>query len=104
MTTEKLYAISIPGPGEIFAAPSHKVALLMKEKSDKSTREWLAAMHAKGEMVYLSLDDCLAVVEEIEDPEEHAELLLEFNFEEWGITEEDLNRQEEASPQIVAVR
>lgn len=98
--TEKLWAIRIPAPDEIFAAPSHKVALLMKEWSDKCNKEWLAAESAKGCTVYLSLDDCLAVVEEIEDPEEHAELLLEFKFSDWDITEEDMNKQEEVSPQI----
>ena len=100
MTTQKLWAISIPGPDDVYAAPSHKVALFMKEKSDESTREWLAALHKDGKASYLSLDDCLAVIEEIEDPQEHAELLEEFRFEEWGITEEDMNRPEDEAPQI----
>ena len=100
MTTEKLYVITIPGPGEIFAAPSYKVALLMKEKHDKSIKEILASQHAKGHLGYVSLDDCLAVIEEIDDPEEYAELMKEFSFADWGITEDDLNRKEEESPQI----
>ena len=94
----KLYCIRIPGPDDVYAAPSRKVAELMKKESDATTRELLAEMHAKGVMLYLSLDNCLAVIEEIEDPQEHAELLEEFKFEDWGITEADL--VDEDSPQI----
>mgnify|MGYP000491135523 CR=1 FL=1 len=86
----KLWIISIPGPDEIYAAPSYDVAQLMKAAHDRSMTEWLAGQHAKGEMLYLSPDDTLAVIEECDDPQEHAELLEEFSYTDWGITDEDL--------------
>jgi len=99
-THDKLWGIRIPGPDETFAAPSHRIAVLMKDASDKSTHEWLAAMKEKGEFCYLSYDDCLAVIEEIEDPEEHAELMEEFNPEEWGISEAQMNEPDVDPHQI----
>jgi hypothetical protein len=86
----KLWIISIPGPDDIYAAPSYEVAQLMKAAHDRSMTEWLAGQHAKGEMLYLSPDDTLAVIEECDDAELHAELLAEFKHSDWGITEDDL--------------
>ena len=52
----KLWIISIPGPDEIYAAPSYDVAQLMKAAHDRSMTEWLAGQHAKGEDVGMDLD------------------------------------------------
>lgn len=98
MSTEpKLYVVSIPGPDDIYAAPSYEVAQLMKASHDKSMTEWLDSMHAKGEMLRIRAEDVMAVIEECEDAEEHAELLTEFKYADWGITEADLVEIEGAS-------
>lgn len=98
MSTEaKLWIISIPGPDDIYAAPSYEVAQLMKAAHDRSMTDWLAGQHAKGKMLYLSPDDTLAVIEECDDAELHAELLAEFKHSDWGITEDDLIKPEDTS-------
>ncbi len=86
----KLWIISIPGPDDIYAAPSYEVAQLMKAHHDKCMAEWIASMHAKGEKLWICAEDTLAVIEELDNPEEHAELLAEFKYSDWGITESDL--------------
>ncbi len=86
----KLYIVHIPGPDDIYAAPSHRVAQLMKAAHDRSMIEWIAGMRAKGEMLRICAEDMLAVIEECDDPEGHAELLTEFKYSDWGITEDDL--------------
>ena len=86
----KLWIISIPGPDEIYAAPSYEVALLMKASHDKSMNEWIASMHARGEVARIRVEDMMAVIEECDDAEEHTELLAEFKYSDWGITEDDL--------------
>lgn len=98
MSTEaKLWIISIPGPDDIYAAPSYEVAQLMKASHDKAMTEWIAGMHAKGEMLRVCAEDVLAVIEECDDAEEHAELLAEFKHSDWGITEDDLIKPEDTS-------
>ena len=87
----KLWSIRLPIPDETFAAPSHRIAALMKEASDKANHAWLTDKQKKGELCYFSYDECIALIEEIEDPEEHAELMEEFDPEEWGITEAQMN-------------
>ena len=91
----KLWIISIPGPDDIYAAPSYEVAQLMKATHDKSMTEWLASMQAKGEMLRIRAEDMLAVIEEFDDPEEHAELMEEFSYTDWGITEDDLRKSKD---------
>ena len=86
----KLYIVSIPGPDDVYAAPSHRVAQLMKAAHDRSMTEWITGKHAKGEMLWCQPDDMLAAIEECEDLEGHAELLTEFKYSDWGITEADL--------------
>ena len=86
----KLWIISIPGPDDIYAAPSYEVAELMKACHDKSMSEWIASMQANGRMLWIRNEDMLAVIEEFDDPVEHAELLEEFSYIDWGITDEDL--------------
>lgn len=93
----KLYIVSIPGPDEIYAAPSHKVAQLMKAAHDKLVNGFLAERHAKGESLWCSPEDMHSVVEECDDPKEHAELLEEFSYADWGITEDDLIEPEGTS-------
>ena len=93
----KLWIVHIPGPDDLYAAPSHRAAQLMKAAHDRSMADWLAGQHAKCEMLYLSLDDTLAVIEECDDPKEHAELLTEFRHSDWGIAEADLVEPEDAS-------
>jgi hypothetical protein len=98
MSTEpKLYVISIPGPDDMHAAPSLCAAELMKAAHDKSMAEWLASQHDKGQMLYLSSDSVAAIIEECDDAELHAELLTEFKYADWGITEADLVEIEGAS-------
>ena len=91
----KLWIISIPGPDDIYAAPSYEVAQLMKAHHDKCITEWIASMRAKGETLRICAEDMLAVIEELDDPEEHAELLTEFKYSDWGITEDDLRKSED---------
>lgn len=80
MSTEaKLWIISIPGPDDIYAAPSHEVAQLMKASHDRAMNKWLASMQAKGEMLRIRAEDMMAVIEEFDDAEEHAELMEEFS-------------------------
>lgn len=93
MSTEnKLWIITIPGPDDIYAAPSYEVAQLMKAHHDKSMNEWLTNMQAKGEMLRIRAEDMMAVIEEFDDQEEHAELLEEFSYGDWNITEDDLRK------------
>ena len=89
----KLWIISIPGPDDIYAAPSYEVAELMKACHDKSMSEWIASMHARGEVVRIRAEDMMAVIEECDDAEEHAELLAEFKYSDWDITEDDLRKR-----------
>ena len=97
----KLWIISIPGPDDIYAAPSYEVALLMKAHHDKCMTEWVASMRANGEMLRICAEDMLAVIEECDDPEEHAELLAEFKHLDWNITEADLLKPgDESHPQL----
>lgn len=91
----KLWIISIPGPDEIYAAPSYEVARLMKASHDKAMNEWIASMQAKGETLRIRAEDMMAVIEEFDDAEEHAELMEEFSYADWGITEADLIKQED---------
>ena len=93
----KLYIIHIPGPDDIYAAPSIEIAQLMKAHHDKCMNEWIASMHAKGETLRICAEDMLAVIEECDDAEEHAELLTEFSYDDWSITEDDLREPEDAS-------
>ncbi len=95
----KLYIISIPGPDKWHAAPSYRAAQLMKAHHDKCMTEWIANMHAKGEMLYFSQDSTMAVIEECDDPEEHADMLAQFSYSDWGITEEDLLRSPDGTSQ-----
>lgn len=97
----KLYIIHIPGPDDIYAAPSYGVAQLMKAHHNKCTTEWIASMHAKGEMLRICAEDMLAVIEECNDAEEHAELLAEFKYSDWGITEDDVRKSEDAAQPIL---
>lgn len=92
---QKLWIISIPGPDDIYAAPSYEVAQLMKASHDKSMTEWLASMQSKGEMLRICANDMLAVIEEFDDPEEHAELMEEFSYTDWGITEDDFRKSKD---------
>lgn len=96
-TDTKLYFVCIPGPDDMYAAPSYRVAQLMKAHHDKCMTELIASMHAKGETLRICAEDMLAVIEELDDPEEHAELLTEFKYSDWGITEADLVEPEDAS-------
>ena len=88
----KLWIISIPGPDDIYAAPSYEVAELMKAYHGKIMNEWIASMHARGEVVRIRAEDMMAVIEECDDAEEHAELLAEFKYSDWGITDDDLRK------------
>ena len=97
----KLWIISIPGPDEIYAAPSYEVALLMKAHHDKSMNEWIASMHARGEVARIRVEDMMAVIEECDDAEEHAELMEEFSYTDWGIADEDLiNLKNQTQPTL----
>lgn len=97
----KLWIITIPGPDEIYAAPSYEVAQLMKAHHDKCMAEWIASMQAKGEMLRILAEDMMAVIEEFYDQEEHAELLAEFKYSDWNITEDDLRKsQDPAQPTL----
>lgn len=82
----KLYGISIEFSDEIYAAPSQQVAQIMKEKHDATMRKCVA----QRAFSLVTLDDLLAEVIEIEDPDEHAELMAEFSYSEWEISEQDL--------------
>ena len=84
--SSKLYGISIEFSDEIYAAPSQQVAQIMKEKHDATMKECVA----QRAFPWVTLDDLLAEVIEMEDPEEHAELLAEFSYSEWKISEQDL--------------
>ena len=86
----KLWIVRIPGPDDIYAAPSHKVAMLIKASHEKAMTEWLAKQHANQQMLYVTADDVLAVVEEFDDADIHAEMLKEFKYEDFGIAESDL--------------
>ena len=93
----KLWIITIPGPDDIYAAPSYEVAQLMKVHHDKGMTEWLNSVHAKGEMLRIRAEDMMAVIEECDDAEEHAELLEDFSYGDWGITEGDLHKSEDSA-------
>jgi len=98
---QKLWIITIPGPDDIYASTSYEVAQLMKASHDKSMTEWLAGMNAKGEMLRIRAEDMMAVIEECDDTEEHAELLTEFKYSAWDITEDDLRKSEDqAQPNL----
>ena len=88
----KLWIISITGPDDIYAAPSYEVAQLMKACHDKSMSQWIASMNARGEVVRIRAEDMMAVIKECDDAKEHAELMEEFSYAYWGITEDDLRK------------
>lgn len=92
MSTEApLYVVTVSGAdAEHFAAPSLRVAELMKAHHDAGVRAWLADLHAKGRGLYLAFDEVEAVIQEWDGAEEHAEMLAEFRYSDWGITEADL--------------
>jgi len=95
ITQPKLWIISVPGPDDIYAAPSYEVAQLMKASHDKAMNEWIASMQAKGETLRIRAEDMMAVIEEFDDAEEHAELMDEFKYSDWDITEADLIKPED---------
>lgn len=82
----KLYGIHVKFSDEVHAAPSLQVAQIMKEKHDATMKECVA----RCAFSWATLDDLLANVIEIEDQEEHAELMAEFSYSAWEITEQDL--------------
>lgn len=97
----KLWIISIPGPDDIYAAPSYEVAQLMKASHDEWVKQW--AEEQKSKLIQNRIDPewMLAVIEECDDAEEHAELLTEFKYSDWGITEADfLEPGDESQPQL----
>lgn len=93
----KLWIVRIPGPDDIYAAPSHKIAGLMKAVHDKWVTGWLSEQHTKGQALYMSVEDSLAVIEEAEYPDDHADMLQDFSYSSWGITEADLAEPEDDS-------
>lgn len=93
--SSKLYGISSDFHDEIYAAPSQQVAQIMKEKHDATMNECIKS----HPFSWIAIDDLLAEVIEMEDPEEHAELLAEFSYSKWGITEQDLLLSNKNDPQ-----
>lgn len=85
--SSKLYGIHLKFSDNVHAAPSLEVAQIMKEKHDATMRQCL---EGRPIISWVALDDLLADVIEIEDPDEHAELMAEFSYSEWKITEQDL--------------
>lgn len=97
----KLWIISVPGPDDIYAAPSYEVAQLMKASHDKSMTEWISNMQTKGEMLRIHAEDMMAVIEECDDQDEHTELMEKFSYSDWGITDEDLiNLKDQTQPTL----
>lgn len=94
------YIVRIQGSDEIYAAPSLQVANAMKAVHDKWVTDWLSDQHSNGGFLYLSIDDMLAVVEECDDLEGHAEMLQDFSYSNWGINEADLIESEMSQSQL----
>lgn len=89
--SSKLYGIHIESSDEIYAAPSLQVAQIMKEKHDQAMKLMFEAEKKNGALwtTWATLDCLLADIIEIE-PKEHAELMTEFSYPEWKISEQDL--------------
>ena len=81
--------------GEPFFVGKDVCTTLGYTNTNKAMNKWLASMQAKGEMLRIRAEDMMAVIEEFDDAEEHAELMEEFSYADWGITEADLIKQED---------
>ena len=87
-TTEKLWCIHIPGPDDLYAAPSHAVAERMAECHNKTMQEFFDKNPEKLPQWGLTVDECKAqVIEWTHGADEHAEDLADFDANEWSLDE-----------------
>lgn len=81
-----LWAIHIPGPGDVLAAPSKAAAEHMAAKHNDSMTSYLDAHPGLLDRLDMTLESIKAqVIEWTHGAAEHAEELADFDYTEWGI-------------------
>jgi hypothetical protein len=87
-TTDKLWCIRIPGPDDLYAAPSHQTAEHMAAYHNATMREFFDRNPEKLTQWGVTFDEIKAqVIEWPHDADEHAEDLADFDPDEWLIGE-----------------
>jgi hypothetical protein len=87
-TTDKLWCIHIPGPDDLYAAPSHEMAEHMAACHNATMREFFDRNPEKLTQWGVTLDEIKAqVIEWPYDSDDHAEDLMHFDSREWGLDE-----------------
>lgn len=85
-TQTRRWAIHIPGPDDIYAAPSQDAARHMAEKHNEAMRAWFERNPEKKENnCWPTVESTMASVIEWPFEDGHAEALKEFNAAEWGL-------------------
>ena len=79
-----LWAIHIPGPDDIYAAPSQDAAKHMAEKHNAAMRGYFERHPEKAHDNWPTAESTLALVIEWPFEDGHAEALKEFNASAWG--------------------
>lgn len=85
----RLWAIHIPGPDEIHAAPSESVARHMAEKHNAAMTAYFER-HPDPDCLGPSKLSCMAVV--VQYPwaaADHAEALADFSYAQWGLSDSE---------------
>ena len=87
-TSGKLWCIHIPGPDDLYAAPSHDVADHMAACHNKTMQEFFDRNPEKLILWGVIFNEIKArVIEWTHGADEHAEDLANFDPDEWGLNE-----------------
>lgn len=88
--TNALWCIHIPGPDDLYAAPSKAMAERMAARHNADMAEYFKAHAEKLEHWGVTLDEIKAQVRVWEHgTEEHTEALADFDPKEWALAEPD---------------
>jgi len=79
-----LWAIHIPGPDDIYAAPSEDAAKHMAEKHNAAMREYFGKHPEKTGGDWPTVESTMACVIEWPFEDGHAEALKDFDADAWG--------------------
>ena len=80
-----LWCIYIPGPDDVYAAPSKEAAEHMAECHNTAMASYLQAHPELLDRWGVTIESIKAQVREWDHgPDEHAKELAEFNADEWG--------------------
>lgn len=85
-TTQQLWGIHIPGPGDVLAAPSKAAAEHMAAKHNESMTSYLEAHPELLDRWGVTLESIKAqVIEWPHGADEHADELADFDGAQWGL-------------------